>query len=250
MKKLIYGTLFLAIVGIGFVACEKDEVIANNASESNQLIANNEKASQVGDEFKYSKELTVRDDSGNELDLVIFTNSKEDLDDHNSENFEIVLNNAEELQRNTIPNTTEFNVDEASDVTVETSVLVYIKNRRFVEEVTSFAVYPVFEEYSADRASSPNFRNYAYAADNIEGATATYTSDTQSKEYMELDIKKKNGNYGIWSTLLSSDLNSVGNSASYCGSQVYHTMMIKVKFHKIKTGVCCYGYSWSFVTSC
>ena len=27
MKKLIYGTLFLAIIGIGFTSCEKEEIV-------------------------------------------------------------------------------------------------------------------------------------------------------------------------------------------------------------------------------
>lgn len=37
MKKLIYGGLFLAIVGIGFVGCKKDNVIRNANNEQKNL---------------------------------------------------------------------------------------------------------------------------------------------------------------------------------------------------------------------
>ncbi|WP_103070405.1 hypothetical protein [Aquimarina sediminis] len=236
------------------LACEKeDEVtIPQNESVTNERSDNFE----IGKNYSYSRSLTIKDKRGNEVDLVIFTNTQDNAKSFNTESFEIVINNAEEVEKNTISNSIQTEILEEGDEEYgsrenlfKNSVLVYIKGTKFIDDVNSFAVYPsVFG--NEEKASSGNYRHYAYAAANVIGATVTYTSETQSKEYLELDIKKKNGKYGIWSRLLGTKLYNVGNSATYCGSTVYHTMMIKVNFHKIKTGKCCYGYHYSFKTSC
>jgi hypothetical protein len=51
MKKLIYGSLFLAIVGIGIVGCEKETIIrSNQTTYNNQELSKNE----IIDGFKRS----------------------------------------------------------------------------------------------------------------------------------------------------------------------------------------------------
>ncbi|WP_299260327.1 hypothetical protein [uncultured Aquimarina sp.] len=250
MKKIIYGVVFLAIVGIAFISCDKEEVTEMNSISNDEVVSIGDNNSEIGKNYNFSRDLTVKDIRGNEVDLVIFANTRENAKSLNNESFEIVLNNAEEVEKNIISNPIQAKVlEENLENSIENSVLVYIKDKRFIDNVSSFAIYPSAFE-NEEKASSGNFKNYAYAAAGVIGATVTYTSETQSKEYLELDIKKKNGTYGIWSRLLGTKLYNVGNSATYCGSTVYHTMMIKVNFHKIKTGKCCYGYSYSFKTSC
>ena len=247
MKNLIYGTIFLATIGTGLISCEKKEVAEIN-STSHGVVENND--SKIGEDYNFNKSLTIRDQKGNEVDLVIFANKKENIETLNERSFEIALNNAEDVENNIISNPIQAEASEANlENIVENSILIYVKGRNFIDNVTSFAVYPVIS-VNQGRASSGNYKYYAFAAANVIGASATYTSETQSKEYMELDIKKKNGTYGIWSSLLSTKLYNVGNSATYCGSTVYHTMMIKINHHKIRTGTCCFGHSYSFKTSC
>lgn len=249
MKKLIYGTLLFATVGIGLFSCEKEEVVGINSTAHEVLDQKNDD-SKIGEDYNFSKSLTIRDRIGNEVDLVVFANTKENVENLNGTSFEIALNNAEDIENNIISNSIQAEVSEEDLKNItKNSVLVYIKDRRFSTNVTSFAVYPTTPR-NQGRASSGNYKNYAYASDNVIGASATYTSETRSKEYMELDIKKKNGPNGIWSRLLGTKLYNVGNSSTYCGSTIYHTMMIKVNFHRIRTGTCCYGYSYSFKTSC
>ena len=55
MKKLIYGTLFLAIVGIGLVSCQKAEILKTNQSSVNYQLNEKQAGPIIGFFFTWEE---------------------------------------------------------------------------------------------------------------------------------------------------------------------------------------------------
>ena len=62
MKKLIYGTLFLALVGIGFVGCKKENKLPLSETNKNEITTNGKMLIfETVESFEKSEEPTLEE---------------------------------------------------------------------------------------------------------------------------------------------------------------------------------------------
>lgn len=239
-KNLVLLACFFIIV-----SCNKDALIENNPVQE-----------QVQKEFlTFSKSLSLEDREGNSVDLTVYANTQEALDDHTVDVLHLIANKRKRNIPSSVdlsPNTdieTENNSDEEQD----NFVYIKVEKYNFKDDVTGFKIQSDLEYLGQQTNSrySESFYFYQYGSNDVNGARVEYTDETRSKEYLSIKFEKKTASSNwFWQSIATGNLYNVGDVWDHCGSNYWAEFKLKVKVHKAKAGVCCYGFDWEFLINC
>lgn len=147
----------------------------------------------------------------------------------------------------------ELEEEEDNDEQQDNFVYIKVEKYNFNDDVTGFKIQSDLE-YLGQQANSrysESFYFYEYGSNGVNGARVTYTGETQSKEYLSIKFEKKTASSNwFWQSIATGNLYNVGDVWDHCGSNYWAEFKLKVKVHKAKAGVCCYGFNWEFLINC
>lgn len=197
-------------------------------------------------EFKFQKELTIHDASGNSANLLIHANSEEALADQTADVLYLTTTTRDFAA--TTDMITEFENSSEIDLVEENEVFVMVTSYNIASNVTGFSVRSKLEfihsEEISTRASSTDYQ-YSYGSSGTTGVWAEYASQTCNKEFLETTLSKKNSSGSLfWNKLGSSTLNSPGDDWTQTGSVAYYKFRLKIKAKKQCSGNATYYYNW------
>ena len=239
-KNLVLLACFFIIV-----SCNKDALIENNPVEE-----------QVQKEFlTFSKSLSLEDREGNSVDLTVYANTQEALDDHTVDVLHLIANK----RKHNIPSSvdlslnTDIETENNNDEEQDDFVYIKVEKYNFNDDVTGFKIQSDIEDFGqqSNYRFSDSYYFYAFGADGVDGARVEYTNETRSKEYLSVKFEKKTASSNwFWQSIATGTLYNVGDVWDNCGSTNWAEFKLKVKIHKAKAGVCCPEFDWEFLINC
>ncbi|NJN77171.1 MAG: hypothetical protein HC803_01630 [Saprospiraceae bacterium] len=236
-KNLVLLSCILIIM-----SCNKDTSVENNPVQE-----------QVQKKFlTFSKSLSLEDREGNSVDLTVYANTQEALDDHTADVLHLIANKKKHNITSSI-SLSKMETETDSDEEQDNFVYIKVEKYNFNDDVTGFKIQSDIEYFGqqSNYRYSDSYYFYQYGANDVNGAKVTYTGETQSKEYLSIKFEKKTASSNwFWQSIATGNLYNVNDIWDHCGSNYWAEFKLKVTVHDAKAGICCYGFDWEFLINC
>jgi len=169
MKKLIYGTLFLTLVGIGFVGCKKETI--KTSSESSQKESGF--LSKTGSSFRSDGRMLIFNTSTDFENFIEFdfTNYASSLSDNNKDNQLTIRNIKNELASQNYVRYSDFIINSSQEDLIADVYLNEILNADRIVQIGAFL-------YMIDKAVEKVF---VLSSTHISDYNDLVTSNTSNK---------------------------------------------------------------------
>lgn len=200
---------------------------------------------QTQSEYKFQKALTISDDKGNSVDLLIHANSEDDLAAQTSDVLMLNTSTKEFTTANT--HTESFEAYDVIDETEEHEVFILVTDYKMNDDITGFNVRSKLESHvnnEIDPRAYIILYHYIYGSTGITGVSVEYLSQTCDQEFLKATFSKKNNLGILWHRLAHGQLNDVGDEWTYNGSYNYYQFRLKIRTKNQCIGTASYGYNW------
>lgn len=245
MKKLLFLSIFAVVTAISWVACSKEEVKAPTAAA--------QEPQELYTSFKYSKDVRLTDDKGNEALVQVSSNNQEYMD-AKFPNLKLVASYKSNVPTNSTPQTARAAgkpsiAERWAKENVEV-IDIFVKEYKFASDVTGFHV----EVLPRDERSW-DVCKYQYATigsgpgKTVSGYKLSYDNDQNcSPEDLEVDFAWVNSCYFCTYTNVSNQiLSSVGGISTYDGKVERYKWRIRWDFENCNSADRANGRTWEYL---